>query len=632
MAAQKNERLTENVVRDWLKKKDYYNPSATVQVDEQKTNIAHIKSLLKTASKTGKKKVGSPEFIITDSLHPDFAILIECKYSSNDHSSDNPISDIYQIDTEEYFKRVQKYASDGVLHYARALSRRYNVIAVAVSGKDEFEAQVSCYLHTKGTSSATKLTNKNGSKLKSILAFSELVELATFDPSIQKLRQSELMEFSRELHDFMRDHAKLTESEKPLLVSGTLIALRNKPFANSYELYKPAALQKEWLKVIKSEISEAQIPQAKKDNMAQPYSSISVHPELGKPTKDYPEGVLRELVRRLHEKVWPFISVYHDFDIVGQFYGEFLKYTGGDKKALGIVLTPRHITELFAHIANIQKDDTVVDICAGTGGFLISAMNYMVRQCDTASEVADIKQKQLIGVEQQPNMFALAASNMILRGDGKANLYQGSCFDNAIAAAINNHKPTVGLLNPPFSQSDEDLHELYFVKKMLDMLERGGIGVAIVPMSCAIAPHPARHGLLAAHRLEAVMSMPDELFYPVGTVTCVMVFRAHQPHATAKKKTWFGYWKNDGFVKTKHRGRIDLNGTWQEIKGRWVEEFRNNEVAAGRSVLEHVDADNEWCAEAYMQTDYSCIHEEEYREVLKRYFVHQLLFSEGEVE
>ena len=32
---------------------------------------------------------------------------------------------------------------------------------------------------------------------------------------------------------------------------------------------------------------------------------------------------------------------------------EFLKYTGGDKKALGIVLTPRHITELFAMLANV---------------------------------------------------------------------------------------------------------------------------------------------------------------------------------------------------------------------------------------------------------------------------------------
>jgi hypothetical protein len=44
----------------------------------------------------------------------------------------------------------------------------------------------------------------------------------------------------------MRDHAKLTESEKPLLVSGTLIALRNKAFAKSFDAHKPEDLQKEY--------------------------------------------------------------------------------------------------------------------------------------------------------------------------------------------------------------------------------------------------------------------------------------------------------------------------------------------------------------------------------------------------
>src|SRR5690606_15146281 len=158
------------------------------------------------------------------------------------------------------------------------------------------------------------------------------------------------------------------------------------------------------------------------------------------------------------------------FDVVGQFYGEFLKYTGGDKKALGIVLTPRHVTELFAEIANVNKKSKVVDICAGTGGFLISAMRRMMKDAVTEKDRAAIRKYGLMGVEQQPNMFALAASNMILRGDGKANLHQGSCFDDAITKAIKAHGCDTGMLNPPFSQGDADLHELYFVKRMLDCL------------------------------------------------------------------------------------------------------------------------------------------------------------------
>src|SRR5882757_7692867 len=119
-----------------------------------------------------------------------------------------------------------------------------------------------------------------------------------------------------------------------------------------------------------------------------------------------------------------------------------------------------------------------------------------------------------------------------------------------------NHNCDTGMLNPPFSQGDADLHELCFIKHMLDHLQKGGIGISIVPMSCAISPHPGKPELLKHHTLEAVMSMPDELFYPVGTVTCVMVFTAKVPHATSGRKTWFGYWKSDGFIKTKHKGRI----------------------------------------------------------------------------
>ncbi len=441
------------------------------------------------------------------------------------------------------------------------------------------------------------------------------------------------MAVSRDLHDFMREHAKLTESEKPLMVSGTLIALRNKAFAASYHLHTPEELQNEWMRVVVAEINKADIPKAKKDKMAQPYSSIAVHPELGKQAKKFPRGVLHELIRRLNDKVWPFISVYHDFDVVGQFYGEFLKYTGGDTKALGIVLTPRHVTELFALMANVNHKSRVLDICAGTGGFLISAMHQMMRTATTAVERKRIHKRGLVGVEQQPNMYALAASNMILRGDGKANLYQGSCFDDEIVREIKAHKCNVGLLNPPFSQEDAvDLHELIYIKQMLDCLTKGAVGIALAPVSCAIAPHPMRDEILKYHTLEAAVSLPDDLFYPVGTVACAMVFTAKIPHAASDRKTWFGYWRDDGFIKTKHRGRVDLHGKWPSIRNRWVKAFRNREVRAGESVMQKVTAADEWCAEAYMETDYSTITREDFERAVRNYAIFKLLGARAEAE
>ena len=321
--------------------------------------------------------------------------------------------------------------------------------------------------------------------------------------------------------------------------------------------------------------------------------------------------------------------------MVGQFYGEFLKYTGGDKKALGIVLTPKHVSELFSQIANVKPDSIVLDICAGTGGFLISAMQQMIQQTTTEDARNKIRENGLIGIENSPKMFALAASNMILRGDGKANLHQASCFDDAVINSIRDrHRPDVGLLNPPYSQSksDAELHELNFVKQMLECLEPGGIGVTIVPMSCAISPHPLREELLRYHTLDAVMSMPQELFYPVGVVTCTMVWIAGKPHEDTKRKTWFGYWRDDGFVKTKHLGRIDLNEQWSGIRDRWIEHYRNREIHEGLSVSRHVTAEDEWCAEAYMSTDYTSLSERDFEDELKKYVVFKILNGGGDAD
>lgn len=56
-------------------------------------------------------------------------------------------------------------------------------------------------------------------------------------------------------------------------------------------------------------------------------------------------------------------------DILGNFYGEFVKYGGNDGNSLGIVLTPRHITNLMCELIDIDENDYVLDPCCGSGGF-----------------------------------------------------------------------------------------------------------------------------------------------------------------------------------------------------------------------------------------------------------------------
>jgi len=125
---------------------------------------------------------------------------------------------------------------------------------------------------------------------------------------------------------------------------------------------------------------------------------------------------------------------------------------------------------------------------------------------------------------------------------------------------------------------------------------------------------------LEKHTLEAVLSMPDELFFnsKVTVVTCVMIFTAHKKHSPTKK-TYFGYYKDDGFIKRKVQGRFDGLGKWEKIKEKWVSSFINREEEVGFSINKTVTANEEWCAEAYMETDYSNLTKRDFEDTVMNY-------------
>ncbi|MER7460928.1 N-6 DNA methylase [Micromonospora sp. NPDC126480] len=608
-----NERNTEAIVRSHFQA----DATANLLIEEQASTDPRVTKCLARASKLGKGR-GKPEFVIRHPDHPALLVVVECKASLAAHESTNR-------------GRPADFAVDGVLHYAKALSSSFDVVAVAVSGESSNRMKVSTFRHLKGAPAAELLSSNLG-PVEKLIAFAEYRHLLLFDPAVRRRTLDELMAYSRTLHNFMRDYAKVSEAEKPLLVSGILLGLRDDAFRNTYQRYSPRDLAIQLYEAIKRVLS-ADLPTSSLAITLQPYYFIKTHPELVRPVriKNGPTIVpLVQLTHEIDEHVRPFADTYDDVDVIGQFYGEFLRYSGGDKKSLGIVLTPRHVTELAARVANVKPTDTVVDTCAGSGGFLISAMAYMdsrVPQYDTEAR-RQIRENRLVGVEQQPPMFALAMSNMLLRGDGKSNLYQGSCFDPDIISKLTDgagrHKrPTIGLINPPFAQKGEGLQELNFVETLLDILAPGGTAFCIVPMSCAIGSSAAKEAILARHTLTAVLSLPDELFYPVGTITCAMIFKAHEPHEFANTPTWFGYWKHDGFVKAKDRGRIDLYDRWPEIRDEWLRDYHGRIVAPGRSAARYVTAQDEWCAEAYMDTDYSKVGRQEFSEVVRDFALHR---------
>ncbi len=256
-------------------------------------------------------------------------------------------------------------------------------------------------------------------------------------------------------------------------------------------------------------------------------------------------------------------------------------------------------------------------------------MKYMLEKAGNDTKCKNsIRRKQLVGIEKRPDMFTYACSNMIMSGDGKSNIYHGDSFSSTKKEQVKKLEPTVAFLNPPYDVGEDG--QLEFIENALSLLRKGGRCVAIIQISCAISDKNEavhiREKLLRNHTLEAVFSMPTELFHPVGVVTCIMVFKAHSPHPK-ELDTYFGYFRDDGFVKGK-KGRVD-SGSWQSIKESWLFYYRKKEQKPGLSVMRSVTAKDEWCAEAYMKTDYSKLTEDDFIKTIKDYVVYEFLRGEN---
>jgi len=590
-----NERITENIVRSHFEKfKDL------LTIEEQSSTSFKINKLLQGASKRGDG-IGRPEFLITFKNNPNFLVVIECKASILKHESPNK-------------DKFSEYAVDGALLYASYLSKEFDVLSIAVSGEDQKHLRISHFLQLKNEKKAE------------LIFGSDLLEpqnyLDEYLKSPQKIRQDygALLDFTKHLNDELHLN-KILESQRSLLISCVLIALENPAFKASYKSQKtPQNLADSLIKTVSDELESANITGKKLENLNVQFSFIKTDTSLSAK-----ENVLKNLIDEIDENINSFMKTHEYFDVLGQLYIEFLRYANSDK-GLGIVLTPPHITELFAELAQVNKNTIAYDNCTGTGGFLISAMEKMVKDAKGDREVIkNIKAKQLIGTEYQAHIFALAVSNMYIHQDGKTNIINGNCFDKEVTQEVKLKKPTVGLLNPPYkSDKKKDIDELEFVLNNLECLVDGGTCVAIVPMQSALAQtgkvYEYKKQLLEKHTLEAVLSMPSELFFnsDVGVVSCIMVFTAHRPHPK-NKETYFGYYKNDGFEKRKTKGRIDVYGKWEKIREKWISYFMNRKSQDGFSINKVVSANDEWCAEAYMKTDYSSLNNSYFEKTILDY-------------
>lgn len=610
-----NEAKTSQIFRKLLKKKGYEDDKDII-VEEQQTDNKKLAKLLQNASKSGAGK-GYPDFIITCGRYPNLVILVECKADTKFHES--ATLDSYR-----------EYAIDGALLYASFVSKEYDVIAIGFSGEKASLTRLSHYIQLKGEKEYHQFFNEG-----------ELLDMDSYHHGLMqsnyKFNQdfNKLIDYTKDVNEELQGK-KIKERLRALLISGILIALKNERFKAEYTNYQTSAeLVKNLYAAICAELNRSDVPDRNKDSLIKGFEFITTNPSINDPSAEGKKYVT-DLISNCDERINGFMVTHKYIDTISQFYVEFLRYANNDK-GLGIVLTPPHITELFCELAQIDKDSVVIDNCAGTGGFLVSAMKKMLEEANgDISKEQHIKNSQLIGIEYDEEIYTLLISNMIVHRDGRTNIIRDDCFNVAAEELKEKFHPTVGLLNPPYKNKGKGIEELEFVLNNLSMLEKGGRCVAIMPISCVNdvsgKSYLLKQKILQEHTLEAVLSLPEELFYNsnVNTVTCAVVLTAHIPHP-ANKKTWFGYCRNDGFVKRKNKGRIDAYHTWQQIKEQWVSAYMNREVIPEFSVMRQVSAKDEWCAEAYLESRYDRLTDDDYLETIKNFYLFSMKNAEEDV-
>lgn len=245
--------------------------------------------------------------------------------------------------------------------------------------------------------------------------------------------------------------------------------------------------------------------------------------------------------------------------------------------------TPRHIIRFMVELLDPQPGQRIIDPAAGTGGFLFSAQQYLLRKFTTPETLriewdgtphraygdlatpeqdAAIHQgANFVGLDNDRTMARIGWMNLVLHGLDNPNLMQGDSLSKRdgkpkLAEVLEPESYDLVLANPPFTgtvdsadlEKDSKLFpragdrgkkktevitnksELLFCWLMLDLLDLGGRCAVIVPEGVLFGNTDAhiklRRELLTEHVVEAVISLPGGVFQPyTGVKTSIVIFR-----------------------------------------------------------------------------------------------------------
>ena len=263
-----------------------------------------------------------------------------------------------------------------------------------------------------------------------------------------------------------------------------------------------------------------------------------------------------------------------DRDTKGDVYEHLLSKiaTAGQN---GQFRTPRHIIDMMVELTQPTPHDTIIDPACGSGGFLVSANNYLR---DHHKEIfTDAKlnhhfnNEMFYGHDMDITMLRIGAMNMMLHGVESPNI---DYRDSLAESNTDEGRYSLILANPPFKGSlDADScskslltmcktkkTELLFLALIIRSLKLGGRSAVIVPDGVLFGSSKAhkeiRQELVDNQQLTGVISMPSGVFKPyAGVSTAILIFTKTNEGGT--ENVWFYDMKNDGLSLDDKRSPIE---------------------------------------------------------------------------
>ena len=555
-----------------------------------------LSNALGKASKSGKSNGGVPDHNVKG-LENGRAILIEDKWTIEKLitiNGDGTISDSLSA--------IKNFAINGAVHYARELIRcGYDkVIAIGIAGdwekKDLLNIQIMAYYVYNEFDMPKKIYEGNDLEfLKDIETLFEMAALTDAEKNeILSSKYKSLKKSAKELNEIMNT-AHIAPTDRAIYVSGLLLAMqRNKLIPEKLTggtTDDDLENMRDGVKIFK-EIEQylkfRKIPTDKKKLMLQEYGIVKSDEDRDKYKEELGESSTKHIFTFIYKNVYQLANNTH-IDSLGELFSEFLKYTVHNASENGKVLTPPYVTKLMAELIEVNRHSQVLDICTGSGGFLVAAMDKMLKECDETSlgdlqkEVEDyakaefpqlqvkdaiaelkkkmnlnkecderqiikwiIKKNQLHGIEVDSKMYVLAAANMIMRGDGSSSIVRADAFKEK---EVLSQKYDRLLINPDFTYQENGLP---FFEVGLDALEKGGFGAVIIQDSAGSGKgiNTAKK-ILKKHTMLGSIKMPGDLFIPNAKVqTSIYIFKAGIPHDFEKDVTFVDF-RKDGYRRTK---------------------------------------------------------------------------------